>query len=191
LAEELSTLHCTPNFATRCLEGIARYYRRGYTHTSVLCTYSLFSWPYNGVLIDQYCESGKASFMLLLSNVCRQRFESAIMKFLGFACLAVLLGVSSAAEQMEIGYYADSGCDDYVKVLDVTWASESNTGQSNCFNYNLGNEDNGVGVANCNENSCWCYFYEAENCASNRREVTANSCLSHSYLYKSFSCYYS
>jgi hypothetical protein len=42
------------------------------------------------------------------------------MKLLGFTYLAVLLGVSSATEQMQINYYSDSGCSDYIGQVDVT-----------------------------------------------------------------------
>ena len=143
--------------------------------------YSSFSYSYNGVLTDERCRPRKSSSMLLLSNVC----HSTIMKLLGFAYLAILVGVSSANEQMQINYYSDSGCSENVGQVDVTWA-----GGSNCYNYNYGNS---VNIASCYEDNCWCYFYNQQNCAGNGAIVVANSdsnCLAGSSAYNSFACYY-
>jgi hypothetical protein len=50
------------------------------------------------------------------------------MKFLGFACLAVLLGVSSLEGEepygeIQINYSSDGECSAYEKEVLVTWAS--------------------------------------------------------------------
>jgi hypothetical protein len=171
---------------------------------NILCAInSLFSWSYNSVLIDQlHRESGKPSFMLLLSNVCRQRFKSAIMKFLGFACLAVLLGVSSTTEtQMQINYYYDEKCTRYSGQVNVTWASDTtmetesdpSTQQTNCFNYNYGTSAN---IADCYGDSCGCDFFLTYNCINKPEPVPVNFansnnyCLPKSYNYFSFACYF-
>jgi hypothetical protein len=110
------------------------------------------------------------------------------MKFLGFACLAVLLGVSSAQVQMKINYYSDYGCSQYEGQVDVTWAAHY--GGSKCYNYNHGNS---VNIANCYETACDCYFYNQENCQGNGAVVVANSdmnCLASASDYYSFSCSY-
>jgi hypothetical protein len=58
------------------------------------------------------------------------------MKLLGLAYISsCFLEVSSANEQMQINYYSDSGCSDYIGQVDVTWASVPGNG-SNCYNYN-------------------------------------------------------
>ncbi|KAN0087120.1 SSCRP protein [Elaphomyces granulatus] len=110
------------------------------------------------------------------------------MKFLGFACLAVLLGVSSAQEQMQLNYYSDSGCSQYEGQVDVTWASQLNSG-SNCYNYNYGNS---VNIANCYEDYCQCRFYNQEDCGGNGAIIVygGSNCLSGSSSYYSFACYY-
>jgi hypothetical protein len=113
------------------------------------------------------------------------------MKLLGLAYLAVLLGVSSATEQMQINYYSDSGCSDYIGQIDVTWATYYFSGTKNCYNYNYGNS---VNIANCYESTeCYCYFYQQENCVGNGAIVasgTNNNCLADSSAYYSFACYY-
>jgi hypothetical protein len=127
--------------------------------------------------------------MSLLSNVCPQHFKRpAIMKFLGFTCLAVLLLVSSAATftQMQINYYSDRYCNDYVTEVDVTWAQNSN-----CYGYHGGNS---VNIANCNiEGTCTCDFYGTSDCSGNTLELassSANNCLHNAKDYYSFSCSY-
>ena len=110
------------------------------------------------------------------------------MKLLGFAYLAILLGVSSATEQMQINYYSDSGCSNYVGQVDVTWASTP--GGRNCYNYNYGNS---VNIANCYEGYCLCTFYPEENCGGYGDSIVAGmdtNCLSDSSAYYSFSCSY-
>jgi hypothetical protein len=112
------------------------------------------------------------------------------MKLLGLAYLAVLLGVSSAAEQMQINYYSNSGCSDYSAQIDVTWADPYNSG-TNCYNYNYGNS---VNIANCYApHDCLCIFYQQENCGGNGAIITAgtnNNCLADSSSYYSFACYW-
>ena len=113
------------------------------------------------------------------------------MKFLGFACLAVLLGVSSAGEQMQINYYSNSECTQYESQVDVNWASRLGSGQSNCYNWSAGNS---VNIANCYEGYCICYFYNQGNCGGNGAVIVANSdsnCLQNASGYYSFGCYYS
>ena len=113
------------------------------------------------------------------------------MKLLGFGYLAVLLGVSSAqSEQMQINYYSDSGCSDYIGQVDVTWASYSGDG-SNCYNYNYGNS---VNIANCYESYCVCVFFTEANCGGNTRDPAIGgseaNCLDDSSSLYSFACYY-
>jgi hypothetical protein len=113
------------------------------------------------------------------------------MKLLGLASLAVFLGVSSATEQMQINYYYDSGCSDYIGQIDVTWASYSGDG-SNCYNYNYGTS---VNIANCYENYCFCSLYQQENCNGNVGSIIIGgsgntNCIPDSSAYYSFACYY-
>ena len=109
------------------------------------------------------------------------------MKLLGFAYLAVLLGVSSATEQMQINYYSDSGCSDYIGQVDVTWASYEYGSGSNCYNYNYGNS---VNIANCYETSCVCIFYEETDCNQGNSVVSNGNCVTDAYEYYSFECGY-
>ena len=87
------------------------------------------------------------------------------MKLLGLAYISsCFLEVSSANEQMQINYYTDSGCSDYLGDVDVTWATyvdDSGAHGSNCYNYNYGNS---VSIANCYETGCYCIFYVQSNC---------------------------
>jgi hypothetical protein len=69
------------------------------------------------------------------------------VKFLGFACLAVLLGIGSATEQMQIDYYSNNKCSEFEGDVVVTWGSAS-SGEFNCFGYNYGTSLN---IANCYE----------------------------------------
>jgi hypothetical protein len=147
-------------------------YRRAY-HTSILCT--IFSSTSSTIVSRQ------------TNHLCK----AAIMKFLGLAYLAVLLGVSSATEQMQINYYSNSGCSDYIGQVDVTWATVYG-GSPNCFNYNYGNS---VNIANCYEDHCICYFYPQENCGGNGAFIVTSptnqvNCLAGSSSYNSFACYY-
>ncbi|KAN0074917.1 hypothetical protein V8E54_007528 [Elaphomyces granulatus] len=114
------------------------------------------------------------------------------MRFLGFTCLslAILLGVSSAGEQMQINYYSNSVCSEYKGQLDVTWASPFDTDQSNCYTFNYGTS---VNIANCYESYCQCRFYSQSDCHGTEGTVvygSAGNCLSESYNYNSFACYY-
>ena len=113
------------------------------------------------------------------------------MKLLSIACLAVLLGVSSANEQMQINYYTDSGCSDYLGDVDVTWATyvdDSGAHGSNCYNYNYGNS---VSIANCYEDFCQCIFYPQANCQGDEYSLDSGSCLTDASAFYSFACYYS
>ena len=110
------------------------------------------------------------------------------MKLLSLAYLGVLLGASSANAQMQINYYSDSGCSDYIGQVDVTWATLYGT-TSNCYNYNYGGS---VNIANCDKDHCICYFYPQGDCGGNGASIIygAYNCLSSSSLYYSFACYY-
>jgi len=117
------------------------------------------------------------------------------MKFLGFACLAILLGATEAAQnpQMQINYYTDDECSENEWPVVVTWASEQSLAidEPNCFNYNYGNS---VKVANCYEESCRCYFFSNLNCDSTDAMAVANetgNCSPNSNRFHSFGCYYS
>ena len=110
------------------------------------------------------------------------------MKFLGFAYLAILLGVSSA---QEINYYSDSDCTQYAGQVDVTWASQLDVVGRNCYDYNYGQS---VNIADCSETFCICYFYPEINCQGTNTTLVgnqANNCLTDSANYGSFGCYYS
>ena len=115
------------------------------------------------------------------------------MKLLDFTYLAVLLGVSSATEQMQINYYSDSGCSDYIGQVDVTWASYDSGSGSNCYNYHYGNS---VNIANCYENNCACALYQQENCKGNVAAIISAgsgspaNCRADSSAYYSFACDY-
>ena len=80
------------------------------------------------------------------------------MKFLGFAYLAVLLGVSSA-QQFQINYYSDSSCSNFVGQVEAPVGS--------CYNYNYGQS---LLIASCSS-SCECIFYTEENCQGISTEV--------------------
>ena len=137
--------------------------------------------------------------MLLISNVCRQRFKSAIMKFLGSACLAILLGVSSARSpkeepygEVQINYYSDDQCSAYEREVVVTWASLLGDGGTNCFNYNYGTSAN---IAVFYGSFCKCLIYGKENCVGHKIEINTDAsqranCLLGSFSYSSFACYY-
>ena len=133
--------------------------------------------------------------MLLHSNDCRQHSKRAIMKCLGFACVAVLLGVSLAiaTEQMQINYYSDNNCTKYEGDVVVTWAIDrhSRYPQYTCYNYNYGTS---VNIANCYKDYCWCYFFPTTNCAKRGFASIADSsgnCLHDSSdVFYSFQCYY-
>jgi hypothetical protein len=116
------------------------------------------------------------------------------MKLLNLAYLAAFLGVSSAQEQMQINYYSDYGCSDYIGQVDVTWASVSGDGY-NCYDYNYGNS---VNIANCYESSggvdtCFCIFYSQENCQGDESWASSGegvNCLTDASSLNSFACYY-
>jgi hypothetical protein len=109
------------------------------------------------------------------------------MKLLGFAYLAVLLGVHSATAQspfhnnsfghntgdIQINYYSDSNCSDYSLQVNVTWEPSFFRGpnrsqplnwtqlQTGCYTYAYGNS---VNIANCEAANCECWFYKNKNC---------------------------
>ena len=112
------------------------------------------------------------------------------MKLLGFAYLAVLLGVNSATAQtqMQINYYSDPECTIFSQDIDVTWATTSGA----CHNFNSGNS---VSIANCYENNCTCIFYLQQNCQGNQEQGIAvggseANCITDSSIYNSFKCSY-
>jgi hypothetical protein len=122
------------------------------------------------------------------------------MKVLGFVCLAILLGISSAtAPQMKINYYGGNKCTNYEGSVLVTWASKPQGSKRervvpNCFNYNYGNSFN---IADCYESNCVCQFYQTENCDDFNpttvifNKATSNQvCTDDSNNYNSFACYY-
>jgi hypothetical protein len=136
--------------------------------------------------------SGKFSSMLLLSNFFPQFFKATIMKFLPLAYLAALLGVSSAQEQMQINYYSDYGCSDYIGQVDVTWATTVTDGTPgyNCYDFNYGNS---VNIANCYEDACACLFFTEENCQGDQTYAFSGNgvnCLANSASLYSFQCWY-
>ena len=119
-----------------------------------------------------------------------QLFKATIMKLLGLAYLAVLLGVNSATAQsptgfghnnvgdIQINYYSDSNCSDYSLQVNVTWAPSFYRGpnqshplnwtqlQTGCYTYAYGNS---VNIANCEANNCECWFYKNKNCGGGIR----------------------
>ena len=119
------------------------------------------------------------------------------MKLLGFTYLAILLGVSSATGplEMQINYYSDSGCSDYIGQVDVTWASDADAyyPTSNCYNYHYGNS---VNIAECYVDRCACALYRQEKCQGNViAKIFAGggypaSCGANSSTYHSFFCEY-
>ena len=105
-----------------------------------------------------------------------QRTKATIMKLLGLAYLAVLLGVNSATAQsptgfghnnvgdIQINYYSDSNCSDYSLQVNVTWAPLLDPAadrplnwtqlQQGCYNYAYGSSS--VNIANCAASHCEC-----------------------------------
>jgi hypothetical protein len=98
------------------------------------------------------------------------------MKFLGFAYLAVLLGVSSAeqpelTQQIQINYYSDSSCSNFVGQVEAPVGS--------CYNYNYGQS---LLIANCSF-SCLCTFFTEENCQNVSIQVgSAGQCVTDSEI---------
>ena len=118
------------------------------------------------------------------------------MKLLGFAYLAVLLGVNSATAQttqMQLNYFSDSLCSDYVSSIDVTWATTVTNGVPgpNCYDYNSASA-NSVEIANCYENACACIFYTEASCQGSQTYAFSNgtNCLAHAPTLFSFECWY-
>jgi hypothetical protein len=139
------------------------------------------------------------------------------MKLLGFAYLAVLLGVNSATAQqptgptgfgynygdIKVNYYSDSKCSDYSLQVNVTWASYSpnvtfvEEQQKSCYIYSYGGS---VNIANCVAHEfCECWFYKDMNCGGQYlynyegNVTTAQggwNCLANSSDYLSFMCDY-
>jgi len=110
------------------------------------------------------------------------------------ASLATLLGLSSQT-QMQINYYSDDHCTNYGGNLEVSWADDMNSGQSNCFHYNYGTS---VNIANCWETYCTCLFYYRTGCDANGGYATAvyglsnsGDCIQEAGFFNSFACYYS
>jgi hypothetical protein len=120
-----------------------------------------------------------------------QRFKNAIMKVLGFACLAVLLEVSLATKpvgQMTISYYDDNNCINHEADLPVTWASDTIYGGENCYDYNYGAS---AKLTGCYETSgCYCRFYKQNHCQGPAFDIDDGNCLPDSQSYFSFGCYY-
>ena len=116
------------------------------------------------------------------------------MKLLGFAYLAVLLGVNSATAQttqMQLNYYSDSACSAYDSSIDVTWATTVTNGVPgpNCYDNNGGSS---VDIANCYENACACIFYTEASCQGSQTYAFSNdtNCLANSASQYSFECWY-
>jgi hypothetical protein len=118
------------------------------------------------------------------------------MKFLGFACLAVLLGVSSAKHaQMQINYYSENNCTHYEGHVVVSWATYLYHGNPkfNCYGYNYGTS---VNIANCYEDYCVCQFYVSGDCTLGNPKFNAiayssGNCLQDSSSsYNSFECFF-
>jgi hypothetical protein len=118
--------------------------------------------------------------MLLLPNVPRQHIKGINMNILGFAYLAVLLGVGSAdpAQQIQINYYSDSSCSNFVGQVEAPVGS--------CYNYNYGQS---LLIASCSS-SCECIFYTEENCQGTSTEVSGTGdCVTDGSEINSFICY--
>ncbi|KAN0072125.1 hypothetical protein V8E54_009854 [Elaphomyces granulatus] len=99
------------------------------------------------------------------------------MKFLGFAYLAVFLGVSSA-QQIQVNYYSDSSCSNFVGQVETSVGS--------CYNYNYGQS---LLIASCSS-GCDCTFYADENCQNPLVEVSGTGqCVTDGSEINSFYCY--
>ena len=89
---------------------------------------------------------------------------------------------------VQINYYSDSECYNYLGQVDVTWASYGSG--SNCYNYNYGNS---VSIANFYENSYQCVFYSHANCNGEQSIAVGGSeanCITDASFFYSFQCWY-
>lgn len=97
-----------------------------------------------------------------------------------------------ASDQLQINYYTDYSCSDYLGQVGVSWASFMGSGDTNCFNYHYGASAN---IASCSEETCTCFFYYDQNCAGDYSTVYgkasgADDCIKNAAAYNSFRCYY-
>ncbi|KAH7187648.1 hypothetical protein BKA60DRAFT_666349 [Fusarium oxysporum] len=74
------------------------------------------------------------------------------MHFSTISVLAALISAAAAAKQMQINYYNDNLCQNYIGQVDVTWATSIAKGKDNCYNYNYGK----VTIGNSR------YFYDSQ-----------------------------
>ncbi|KAM5352933.1 hypothetical protein ACJ41O_005655 [Fusarium nematophilum] len=103
--------------------------------------------------------------------------------------LTTMASYAAAAKQMQINYYSDQRCNNYVGQVDVTWAPTVYAGKTNCFNYNYGTSMN---IANCYVGGCLCNLYKSKDCKGEVLDQIRGpgGCGGYAYLTNSFACYY-
>jgi hypothetical protein len=106
------------------------------------------------------------------------------------ACAAFFTLARAQFGNIQINYYSDSSCTQFVGDVNVTWATDTN----NCYNYNYGTSMN---MANCNPpesfSSCVCNVFYEQNCEGAYRVLDSvepgNNCLENGSQLNSYYCY--
>jgi len=114
------------------------------------------------------------------------QFSTASLSFLALIAASVV----SAEKQIQINYYSNSGCSDFLGQVDVTWATALWGGQNNCYNYQYGNS---VNIVYCSKpGGCFCNFYYQSNCqgGATQQAQSSGNCIGGAQQLKSFACYY-
>lgn len=99
----------------------------------------------------------------------------------------------ATAQQLQINYYNDYSCTQYLGSVFVSWAGEYGTGTTNCYDYHYGTS---VNIADCSyQNTCTCFWYYKAGCAGDYSSLHAGgrgaeNCIKDSNEYNSFRCFY-
>ncbi|SCO75799.1 uncharacterized protein FRV6_00011 [Fusarium oxysporum] len=112
------------------------------------------------------------------------------MHFSTISVLTALLSAAAAAKQMQINYYDDKLCQDFIGQVDVSWATSITKGKDNCYNYSYGQ---GMLIAECQAGGCLCNLYKGQNCNTyidQMRYGGSGICRPFAGQVQSFACYY-
>jgi hypothetical protein len=107
-----------------------------------------------------------------------------------FGALALFLLGVDATKQVQVNYYSDQSCTNYIGQVDVDWI----TGDDgwNCYKYKYGNS---VNVAySRNNKDAWCQFHETSDCTGQyalaRWNQDGQNCAKNAQRFNSFRCFY-